>query len=151
MQKKLYLACGAFSGLLIGCGPPMANNTPAPPPVQQQAPPPAEPRVAEVGVGIKGRSLEGETGISKIIAAPAVTLFRTRERVVFEIQIPQAMQLFEASEGRPPKSNDEFMEKIIKFNNIPLPELPKGQVYRYNPEDKQLWVDPAPAQPAAKP
>jgi hypothetical protein len=36
-----------------------------------------------------------------------------------------------------------FMSKIIKANNIALPKLPEGQVYKYRPEEHQLWVEAA--------
>jgi hypothetical protein len=32
------------------------------------------------------------------------------------------------------------MEKIVKFNNIKLPQLPPGQTYFYDPETNQLMV-----------
>ena len=55
------------------------------------------------------------------------------------------MKLFKASEDRAPKSHEEFMEKIIKANNIHLPELPDGQRYQYDPKTEQLMVEsPAP-------
>ncbi len=34
------------------------------------------------------------------------------------------------------------MTRIIKANNIVLPELPAGQVYKYDPEKAELWVYP---------
>lgn len=106
------------------------------------AAPPMEARPAEVGVGIKGQSLKNETGIGKAIAQPAVVLFQTKEKIAFEVQIPHALELFKASEGRGPETHAEFMEKIIKFNQIKLPKLPEGQEYQYRPEDGKLWVQP---------
>ncbi len=104
----------------------------------EPAPPP--PVVAAAGVAKQGQSLNNEKGIGRMIAQPAITLFTVRERAVFEIQIPQAMNLFEASEGRKPKSHDEFMAKIINANQIKLPELPAGKTYQYHPDDSQLYV-----------
>ena len=133
--------------MIAGCEPmPAPTNTP-PPTVQA----PAESVKAQVGVGIKGRSLDGETGIGKMISAPAATLFNVKEKVVFEIQLPQALNLFRASEGRLPKSHDEYMEKIVKANQIKLPELPPGMVYRFNTELGELWVDPPAAGSGAAP
>ena len=95
---------------------------------------------AEVGVGKKGRSYG-----KGVIVTPVATLFAVRERLVFEVQIPEAMKLFKATEDRAPKSHEEFMEKIIKANNIHLPELPEGDRYRYDPKTEQLMVEsPAP-------
>jgi hypothetical protein len=77
-----------------------------------------------------------------MIAQPAATLFRVREKVVFEIQLPQAVALFQASEGRLPSSHEEYFEKIIDANRINLPKLPTGQTYRYRPDLGELWVEP---------
>ena len=87
-------------------------------------------------MGKKGR------GYGKgVIATPAASLWATRERLVFEVQIPEAMKLFKATEDRAPKSHEEFMEKIIKANNIHLPELPDGDRYMYDPKTEQLMVE----------
>lgn len=113
--------------------------------VSQDAPaadvPPETVRVpAEVGVGVKGRKLD-DPHLVQMIVTPARALFRTRERVVFEVQIPHAMQLYEATNGRKPRSHDEFMQEIIGFNQIQLPELPPGQRYVYDPESGELMVE----------
>jgi len=137
---------------VLGCTPEQSatQSAPAPPAAAAPAPaaapnaPPAEaPVKAEAGVGKQGQSLRDEQGVGRMIVQPAVTLFAVRERAVFEIQIPQALNLFQGLEGRKPKDHDEFMTKIIKANNIALPELPAGRTYRYHPEDGQLYVHPA--------
>ena len=66
--------------------------------------------------------------------------------------IAQALNLFNASEGRYPNSYDEFMTRIIKENNIQLPVLPGGKKYQYDVEKHELVVieapgDSAPANP----
>jgi hypothetical protein len=104
---------------------------------------------AQAGVGIKGRSLDEHEGA---LVTPAKTLFKVRERVVFEIQIPQAMALYQASEGNYPATHDEFMERIVNANNIKLPALPEQHVYVYDPESHELLVRrPAAAAPAGSP
>lgn len=106
---------------------------------EQKQPAQKQPEVigqkADVGVGAKGRGY-GEG----FIATPAASLFAAQEKVVFQIQIPQAMNLFKASEGRPPKSHDEFMQRIIKENQIKLPQLPEGKRYQYDPKTAELMV-----------
>lgn len=77
-----------------------------------------------------------------MIAQPVISLLAFREKAVFTIQIPQALQLFEASEGRKPKSHQEFMDKIIKANNIQLPALQAGQEYNFHVDTGDLWVHP---------
>jgi hypothetical protein len=90
---------------------------------------------AEVGVGAKGHYSEG------IITTPVSTIFRAEEMIAFKIQIPQAMNLFKAENNRGPKTHEEFMEKIIKANMIPLPELPEGQRFLFDPKTQQLMVE----------
>lgn len=93
---------------------------------------------AQRGVGQKGRSLDEHEGI---IVTPVKALFAAKERVVFEIQIPQAMALFNALEDRFPESHDEFMEKIIAANQIPLPQLPPNHKYIYVVDTHELMVE----------
>ena len=93
---------------------------------------------AEKGVGIKGRSLDEHQGM---LVTPAKAYFSVRERVVFEIQIPEAVKLFKATNGNGPKSHDDFMAQIIDANQIQLPELPAGQRYVYDPEKEELMVE----------
>jgi hypothetical protein len=51
------------------------------------------------------------------------------------------MDLFKATEGRAPKDHAEFMQRIVKENNIKLPELPEGDRYMYDPKTEQLMVE----------
>lgn len=98
---------------------------------------------AERGVGVKGRSLDEHQGL---LVTPAKAYFSVRERVVFEIQIPEALKLFKATHGHGPKSHEDFMAQIIDANQIPLPELPAGHRYVYEPEKEELTVErPKPA------
>ncbi len=105
-------------------------NTPASPPSPGNLTP------AEAGVGKRGQGLEG----GGIYTEPVRVLFRVEQRLVFEIQIPQAMNLYKAEHDRLPKSHEEFMSKIIEANLIKLPELPEGDKYVYVPEQGQLMV-----------
>jgi hypothetical protein len=130
-----------LAGVCLGCD--STNVVPVHKPAAQ-APPPAQPaqeiemvqEKAEVGVGEKGRELG-----AGLVSTPVKAYFLTKERIVFEIQIPKAMQLFEAEKNRKPQSHDEFMEQIIKFNAIPLPRLPPDSRYIYDPETGELMVE----------
>ena len=95
---------------------------------------------AQVGVGVKGRSLENKELVQAIVT-PARSLFATRERLMFEVQIPKAMDLFAATNGRKPNSQEEFWQQIIEANNLKLPELPEGQRYIYDPQAGELMVE----------
>jgi hypothetical protein len=119
-----------------------APSQPSPSPQQPAANPPATPappmeqKKAEVGVGKKGRGYG-----QGVIATPAATLFAAKERLIFEDLIPHAMDIFKATEDRAPKTHEEFMEKIIKANDIRLPALPPGHSYKYDPAQSQLMVE----------
>lgn len=102
---------------------------------------------AGVGVGRQGRSLDNLDDVGKVIAQPAVSYFAAKEKLVFEVQVPQALGLYEATNGEGPRSHDDFMRDIIAANGIKLPELPAGRQYRYDPETKKLMVEPVGAAP----
>lgn len=124
-------------------GPPQpelpSEGTPPGVPLTVPDPPatPTETVKADVGVGIKGRSLDSHDGF---IVGPAKAYFAVREKAVFQIQIPHALQLFKATDGTGPKTHEEFMQKIIMENKIKLPQLPPGATYVYNPETEELGV-----------
>jgi hypothetical protein len=54
------------------------------------------------------------------------------------VGVDYQLSVFYATEGRYPASHEEFMEKIIKANDLKLPVLPyKGQ-YVYDVEKHEL-------------
>ena len=96
---------------------------------------------AEAGVGRKGRGYG-----AGMVTTPIAAYFSIRERLVFD-QIAHAMDLYKATNEHAPKSQEEFMEKIVKENGLKLPELPPGERYLYDPKTEQLMVErPAPDQ-----
>jgi hypothetical protein len=114
-----------------------AGTSTAPPP----PPPPTIPQgpreVAKAGVGKKGRSLKP----GGLITTPAVVFFRVGQRMVFDVQIPHALDLYKAEHGHAPKTHAEFMREIIEANSFQLPELPRGGRYVYDPKTAQLMVE----------
>lgn len=142
----LTLALSALSFVSLGCRPEeeiLQEEAQAIANAQAlAAKPPMEDQVAKVGVGLQGNSLDsiGENDARSIITGPAVAYFNTKEKIVFEIQIPQALNFFEATNGRKPKSQEEYMRDIIEANKIKLPVLPEGMVYEYKPDVHELWV-----------
>ena len=54
--------------------------------------------------------------------------------------VERAIQLFHAEHGRYPENHEEFMEQIIKKNNIRLPVLPGKRRYQYDVEEHELVV-----------
>jgi hypothetical protein len=156
-MRRTVLLVGSI--VLVGCGvqttvsPPQTAQTPAtpavPPPVvvappSVVAPPPATERiVADTGVGAKGRDYGGG-----IITEPVRQYFRAPQMVVFDIQIPHAMNLYKASnDNKGPASHEEFMTHIIQANQLKLPKLIEGEKYVYDASTEQLMVE----RPAKKP
>ena len=86
------------------------------------------------GVGQKGRRYGGG-----IVTEPLRTRFRAHERIVFD-NVTYALKLFQAEHGQLPKTHEEFMEKIIRANQIALPSLPPGDEYWYDADQGQLMV-----------
>ncbi|HLJ10584.1 MAG TPA: hypothetical protein VKU82_05315 [Planctomycetaceae bacterium] len=69
---------------------------------------------------------------------------------ISKLGIDKAVSEFNAIEGRYPKDYDEFMEKIIKANNIQLPVLPYKGRYQYDEANHTLVIvrDPEDAKKA---
>ena len=159
MRKNLFVLASMFVGVLlfaIGC------SEPVPPPEvsadiiaeqkekeEKEAQAAAEREAAgdefemkRAGVGATGKGQYGVTSEQpmSIVTTPVSTYFYAQEKTVFDMQIPQALNLFQASEGRYPESEEEFMQKIIKANQIVLPKLPEGDEYVYDVPSHTLMV-----------
>lgn len=144
-MRRMEFAVVLVGVMALGCMPqPMADKKPATPPTPaatETATPPAaatEMVEAKVGVGKQGRSLDNESGI---VVEPVKQLFRVKEKIAFDFNLTSAMNLYKADKGRAPQTHEEFMEQIVKANNINLPELPAGQRYVYDPETETLMVE----------
>lgn len=107
-------------------------------------------------VGVYDPNSEARVSDSRIQATDPVTAPMSAYGPMLEriskAQIEAAVNLFHAMEDRYPKDLDEFMQVIIRANNIQLPVLPGGLQYQYDVENHKLViVEPAaaPASPAA--
>jgi hypothetical protein len=90
---------------------------------------------AHVGMGEKGRGYG-----HGYIAVVAASLWAVKERMALDL-IKHSMDLYKAEhDGKGPKTHEEFMQKIIKDNDIKLPVLPAGQTYEYDPTTEELMV-----------
>ncbi len=134
---------GLAFAMTTGCGdyqpaavPPAATAPATPPAAPTPDPPEMVREEADVGVGKKGRGYG-----PGLVTTPIATYFAAREKITFQIQIPDAMRLYKATNDRAPKTQEEFMEQIIKANRIDLPELPEGHRYVYDPQAEQLMVE----------
>ena len=100
---------------------------------------------AQAGVGAQGQRVaavdeRNPNNPARIITTPISAMFRTEQRIIFDLQIAPAMNLFRATHDRLPNSHEEFMREIIQANNISLPQLPAGQEYVYDPQRGELMV-----------
>jgi hypothetical protein len=160
MRTLGFAAAMLLASTLIGCSEPApeadragepAQSAPAQPIEAPQAAPSATApsnavetvrEKAAVGMSEKGRDYGKDP-----IATPVSTLWSVKEQLVL-IQIQSALQLYKAadSDGRGPRNHKEFMEKIVRANDIRLPKLPSGHRYVYDPAKEELMVE-KPKQP----
>ena len=157
----LAAGCGAPSSTPSGPGgsqakdsapaaPPLARGLPETTPpdggTAETSPDEGQPGVvrekAVVGVGKKGRDYE-----PGVITTPVSIYFRGPQMMAFKIQSPSAMNLYKGVNGHYPTSHEEFMQKIIKENQINLPELPGGKTYVYDPKKAAEMRSYDPADP----
>ncbi|NLS91855.1 MAG: hypothetical protein GXX96_06700 [Planctomycetaceae bacterium] len=107
------------------------------PVAKQEAPEPApQPERKKAEAGVTGRGNYGGGFGTTALS----TRVRVQEKLEF-LQVDQALNLYKASTGALPKTHEEFMEKIIKANQINLPQLQPGDKYIYDPEKGQLMVE----------
>ena len=149
MDMRWTTPTALIVAMMIGCVPQQndSNNSPKETPTVTDSGPLA-PQIgkqlterveAKTGVAKSGRRLDNPDLVGPIVA-PARAFFRTKERMVFDIQIPQALSLYKASNGKFPETHEDFMTQIVKANRIKLPELPAGHRYEFDPEQGQLMV-----------
>jgi len=157
MKTKAGLPLVVVVLLALGCEvPELEVPRPPAPPVEQQAAveePVEEPaEEEEVVSGVepvtsvprpftakdpaRGKKSRAQGGIA---AATAGARFYA-EYENLRINIVHALDLYWGMEGEYPKSHEEFMEKIIKFNQLTLPELDPGVEYIYDPNDHVLKI-----------
>lgn len=97
-----------------------------------------------------GAKLRDNSDAQKMITGIPGALLDVKVGTIFEIQIPQAIQLYKAEHGRVPKNHAEFVARVLEPNQLKLPELVDGMVYQFNPEKEELWAYPKGELPAEK-
>jgi hypothetical protein len=130
-----YLALAACALLAAGCA--------------EERPVPGGPIIGKRTQKIKDANAELKTGkakvgSTKIVAKDYVTLqgnaYRSAISQLSIGQVKHAVDLYEAENGRYPKDYHEFMEEIIKKNNIALPKLPYYLDYGYDEKEHKLII-----------
>lgn len=141
----------------VGCEAPALPTAPATPPAAEA---PAE-KPKPIVAGVEGEELpEIETPVTSTprpfnshdpikgrrsrraggyLGATAGAKFHAEYQVMIH-SINHANQLFWAETGDWPKSNEEFMKRIIEFNKISLPELEPQHEYIYVPEQGEVGL-----------
>lgn len=87
--------------------------------------------------GVTGKGNYGGAGM---VTTPISVYFQAQERLIYD-SVTYAVKLFEAEHGYKPKTEEEFMKKIIEANQIRLPQLPPGSKYKYDPTKGELMVE----------
>jgi hypothetical protein len=114
-----------------------------------QAPPKPEFIVGKRTQEIRNATTELQKGgarvaTTKITAKDYITLQGNAYVTIIgrtsQLLIQQAMDLYHAENDRYPKDFDEFMNVIIKANNIALPKLPYYQAYGYDEKEHKLVI-----------
>lgn len=116
----------------------------------QEAKPAAEPKKEGIfgkttqEIGVFDPNAKQVVSDQKIHATDPVTgplsAYGPMAEKVSILAVDQAIQIFNAIEGRYPKDHAEFMEKVIRANGIKLPVLPYHGEYRYNEQKHELIV-----------
>ena len=124
------------------------TTTPAPAP--EPSPPPVAPRpiLGEKTQDVRDMAKEQKAG--GVATQPRITakdpILLTGNAYVSivsqaaSLNIKHALDLYQAETGEFPKTTEEFMEKIIKANNVALPKLPFYQEYGYDAPNHKLVV-----------
>ena len=125
---------------------------PAPEPTPAPAPDPAKPReiLGQKTMDIKDAQAETKPGGGAVAVQPKITakdpILLTGNAYVSivsrnsQLNMDHALDLYRAETGEFPKTYDEFMEKIIRANNIALPTLPFYQEYGYDAPTHKLVI-----------
>jgi hypothetical protein len=133
-----------------GSSPQVSAPAPEPAPVPTPAPAPVShgeilgKRTQDIKEAQPELQKGAQVASQKIVAKDPITLpGNAYVSMIGKISIDQidyAMKLYQAENGRYPKDYQEFMEEIIKKNNIALPVLPHYQEYGYDAANHKLII-----------
>ncbi len=70
----------------------------------------------------------------------ALEAYEPIKQQLAQLNIEHSVELFHALEGRYPKDHEEFMQRVIRENNIRLPEPGKGFEYQYDVDRHELVI-----------
>lgn len=104
--------------------------------VDTEPPVTAVPREVTANDPTKGKRSKQAGGY---LGAVGHSRFYAEHKMIFS-SIEHALNLYWAEHGNYPETHEEFMEKIVAFNQIKLPELDEGVEYIYDPADHKLKI-----------
>lgn len=88
----------------------------------------------------EGRKVSDSKGTYSNPITGALEVYGPTLERISKMHIEHAVRLYHAEHGEYPKDYDEFMNRIIKPNNIKLPVLPGGLEYQYDEQNHKLVV-----------
>lgn len=134
-MKRFAVALMCFAVVVIcGCEAPKADEKPKPKPIFGET----TQDIGQFDPNAGDEISDGKVELNLITGAAGA--YGPLVQKVSNIAVVQAVNLFQAAEGRYPKDHEEFMTEVIKRNNIRLAMLPHGSVYKYDVENHQLVV-----------
>lgn len=159
----LTLGAAALLVLAVGCeeerypGPDQARSKPggagagagAAAPARPKKPTDSGPIIGQRTSDIKDAQAELKTGQARVVSNKVISRdpFRVPSSAytsaitqLSEGQIKHAIDLYHATNDRYPRDYAEFVNEILKPNNIALPRLPPYQEYGYDAEEHRLII-----------
>lgn len=124
-------------GTMPGQPAPQAGGLPGLPGVSLPGQPQPSTVTEKAQAGATGKGNYGGPGV---VTTPISVYFQAQERLIYD-SVTYAVKLFEAEHGYKPKSEEEFMKKVIEANQIRLPQLPPGAKYKYDSQSGELLVE----------
>lgn len=145
LSLSACLGCGDSSAPPAAAPPAPTYDASSRPPQPVIAKPPAPPAQYQASEDHTAKGMKAAELGAGAVSTPAKVYLRIPDRLVFD-QVKHALNLYRASNGDFPKTQEEFDREIIAANNLKLPELPAGSSYVYRPQEGELMIE-EPAKP----
>ncbi|MHB1562174.1 MAG: hypothetical protein ACYC61_32405 [Isosphaeraceae bacterium] len=151
---RLALGAAALLALAGGCEEERHVGSGAGAPARSKKAADSGPIIGRRTSDIKDAQAELKTGQARVVSNKAISTdpFRVPSSAytsaisqLSEGQIKHAIDLYHATNDRYPKDYDEFVNEILKPNNIALPVLPPYQEYGYDANEHKLIILEYPA------
>jgi hypothetical protein len=137
MTSKVLASCFLTSLMMVTCGALAGcmDSTPSSGPKKL----PTTDKIGEFDPNAGKEIVTPDAKVTDPITGPLTILKSVRIQLP-TLQIEHAINLFNASEGRYPKSHEEFMTRIIQENQLKLPQLTADLEYQYDVDNHRLVI-----------